>query len=195
MSRAARIRAAIRPSPGATADPVAASRPAERDDLLLPCHDPCAGRLEAGGQPAAEHQPDEQPDGRRPSRRRRPRCGRPERDRGQRRGRARCRARPASGSTTIGSANDEDPASQQEGGEGQRPGDRRRQRHEQRAGERRSPVHGAGLADAPGLGGKTRGELLQSLEGSLDAARSPRRSGRSRRRVARSAASAKWRFA
>ena len=124
----------------------------------------------------------------RPDQRRRPRPRRRRSTIAIRVGASRFPSPTGVGSTTIGRTTRSSAAAEQEGGEGQRPGGRRGEGGEQRAGQRRSPAHGAGLADALGHRGREpRREDLEALRGPPRPARS-----RSRTRAKSPSRRAAW---
>ena len=134
-------------------DPRAAGRRAGRRPVVGrdPGDDPGSLGLECGCRPAAEDQPaeddDDGADGHRDEGRR---------DRSQRERRDPRRQHVAEADRRRQhddrDRDEEEAAAEQERGQCQRPGGRGRERHEQRTGQRRPAVHGAGLADAPAPG-------------------------------------------
>ena len=124
-------------------------RPAKPPNVRIDRDHPDALRLERRRQPAGAHEPGDEPaagDGtqdERPSDVEGKTVTSRERKRQQ---------NPTPLLTSMGSTTIHDPAAQEERRRGQRPGGRGRQRGTQRSEQRRAPVHGAGLVDAPGLG-------------------------------------------
>ncbi len=190
ISRAARIRARD-PAIGRGRSPATGRSPAadaaERGDLLVAR--PRSGRP-AASRPAASQPPDHQPGDAADPDRRRPTTTtssgtEPNAIDGERRAEARCRARPAWAGRRSAAATRRIPPRSRKAARASGQVAGVASVTSSAASQRRPAGHGAGLADAPGLGTAQPGrEDLESLEGSLDEARSRRRSGRSRRREA-----------